>query len=140
VVDPMKRGGRIQPISVAATRTVRRMLFVRDLVVPCAIGVYAHEKGKRQNVRINVELNIAEPDAEHHDRITEVVSYDDVVTGIRALADQGHIHLVETLAERIADLCLADRRVNRVRVRIEKLDVLPEAESVGVEIDRQYAE
>ena len=136
----MTQSGRIQPISSPAATTVRRTLFVRDLVVPCAIGVYAHEKGKRQNVRINVELNIAEPDAQHHDRITEVVSYDDVVTGIRALADLGHIHLVETLAERIADLCLADRRVDNVRVRIEKLDVLAEAESVGVEIDRQYAE
>jgi dihydroneopterin aldolase len=136
----MKHGGKVQPISTPATRTVRRTLFVRDLVVPCAIGVYAHEKGKRQNVRINVELNIADPDAVHDDRITEVVSYDDVVTGIRSLADQGHIHLVETLAERIADMCLADRRVDRVRVRIEKLDVLAEAESVGVEIDRQFDE
>lgn len=136
----MKRGGKVQPISVPAATTVRQTLFVRDLVVPCAIGVYAHEKGKRQNVRINVDLNIAEPDARHNDRITEVVSYDDVVAGIRTLVDQGHIHLVESLAERIADLCLADRRVDRVRVRIEKLDVLAEAESVGVEIERQWVE
>ena len=133
----MKHGGKIQPITAPATTTVRRTLFVRDLVVPCAIGVYAHEKGKRQNVRINVELNITDPDAAHHDRIAEVVSYDDVVSGIRTLVDQGHIHLVETLAERIADMCLADRRVDRARVRIEKLDVLEEAESVGVEIERQ---
>lgn len=136
----MKRGGEVQPISTPAAATVRQTLFVRDLVVPCAIGVYAHEKGKRQNVRINVDLNIAEPDARHNDRITEVVSYDDVVAGIRTLVDQGHIHLVESLAERIADLCLADRRVDRVRVRVEKLDVLAEAESVGVEIERQWVE
>ncbi len=136
----MKHGGKIQPISAATASTVRRTLFVRDLVVPCAIGVYAHEKGKRQNVRINVDLNIADPDAVHDDRIAEVVSYDDVVAGIRTLVDQGHIHLVETLAERIADMCLADRRVSQVRVRIEKLDVLAEAQSVGVEIERQYVE
>jgi len=136
----MKHGGTIQPIATPTASTVRRTLFVRDLVVPCAIGVYAHEKGKRQNVRINVDLNIADPDAVHDDQIAEVVSYHDVVTGIRALVDQGHIHLVETLAERIADMCLADRRTDRVRVRIEKLDVFTEAESVGVEIERQYVE
>jgi len=136
----MKHGGKIQPIATPSATTTRQTLFVRDLVVPCAIGVYAHEKGKRQNVRINVDLNIADPNAIHDDRIDEVVSYDDVVVGIRALVEQGHIHLVETLAERIADMCLADRRANRVRVRIEKLDVLAEAESVGVEIERQYVE
>lgn len=136
----MKHRGKIQPIVTPATKTTRQTLFVRDLILPCAIGVYAHEKGKRQNVRINVDLNIAAPGADHDDRIAEVVSYDDVVTGIRALADQGHIHLVETLAERIADMCLADRRVDRVRVRVEKLDVLADGESVGVEIERRYVE
>lgn len=136
----MKHGGEIRSIATPATRTTRQTLFVRDLVVPCAIGVYAHEKGKRQNVRINVDLAIADPNADHGDRIAAVVSYDDVVTGIRALVDQGHIHLVETLAERIADMCLADRRVDHVRVRIEKLDVLADAASVGVEIERQFVE
>ncbi len=136
----MRQRGTLQPLSASTPTTVRRALFVRDLIVPCAIGVYAHEKGKRQNVRINVDLNIASPDAPHDDRIAQVVSYADVVAGIRTLVDQGHIHLVETLAERIADLCLEDRRVDWVRVRVEKLDILAEAESVGVEIERQWVE
>ena len=57
-------------------------------------------------------------------------------TGARAIVERGHINLVETLAEKIAVLCLANGRVRSVRVRVEKLDIVPDAQSVGVEIER----
>ena len=136
----MSRRGSIHPIASPATESVARRLFVRDLVIPCAIGIHDHEQGARQNVRINVDLEIADPDAPHHDRIAEVVSYDDIVSVIRTLTGAGHINLAETLAERIADLCLGDRRVACATVRVEKLDVLSDAECVGVEIIRRYVE
>jgi len=62
------------------------------------------------------------------------------VNGARALTSDGHINLVETLAERIAALCLADARVSSVRVRVEKLDIYEQADSVGVEIERLQSE
>jgi len=65
-----------------------------------------------------------------------VVCYAEVVEGIRGLLADGHINLVETLAERIAALCLEDRRVIGAKIRVEKLDVMPEASAVGVEIER----
>ena len=132
--------GKVHPIPQPVPRTVRRRLFIRDLELRCAIGAYAHERGRRQRVRIGVELEMAEPDAPHDDRLAAVVSYDDIAQGVRRVVDEGHINLVETLAERIADLCLADRRVQVVRVRIEKLDVLPDAAGAGVEIERRLAE
>ena len=121
-------------------RTARRTLFVRDLALDCAIGVHAHERGRRQRVIVNVALDVAEPGAAHRDRIASVVSYEDVVTGIERLAGGDHVNLVETFAERIADLCLADRRVRRVTVRVEKPDVYESAASAGVEIVRGYGE
>ena len=69
-----------------------------------------------------------------HDQIAEVPSYDDILKGIRAIVSEGHINLVETLAERIASHCLNDKRIVQVRVRIEKLERGPDA--VGVEIVR----
>ncbi|HET6621941.1 MAG TPA: dihydroneopterin aldolase [Dongiaceae bacterium] len=114
-------------------RTVR--VFVRDLILPCRIGVYSHEKDGEQRVRINLELACIEHPAindEHHN----VVCYADVVEDIRRLLAQGHINLVETLADRIATQCLADRRVLSAKVRVEKLDVMPDAGAVGVEIER----
>ena len=111
-------------------------VFVRDLVLPCRIGVYSHEKHAEQRVRINLELTCVEHPAindEHHN----VVCYAEVVEGIRKLIAEGHINLVETLAERIAADCLADHRVMSAKVRVEKLDVMPDASAVGIEIERQ---
>ncbi len=120
---------------MTSPRTLRRTLFVRDLALDCAIGVHPHERGRRQRVVVNLALTISEPDTPHRDRIAGVVSYEDVVTGVMRLAAEGHVNLVETLAERIAALCLEDRRVCRARVRVDKPDIYGEAASVGVEIE-----
>ena len=70
------------------------------------------------------------------DRLADVLDYGKVVDGISRLVQSEHVNLIETLAERIAASCLADRRVESVRVRIEKPDILPSCKSVGIEIER----
>jgi len=111
-------------------------VLVRDLILPCRIGVYSHEKDHEQRVRINLELTCVEHPA-INDEHRNVVCYADVVEGIRRILGEGHINLVETLAERIAAQCLDDHRIVGAKVRVEKLDVMPEASAVGVEIERQ---
>lgn len=113
-----------------------RLVRVRDLVLPVSIGIYEHEKQAPQRVCINVELKVREGDGPVGDDIANVLSYEDIVNGIKAIVADGHINLVETLAECIAELCLADARVGRARVGVDKLDIVPEAASVGVEIER----
>lgn len=125
---------------MSAPRTLRRTLFVRDLELDCAIGVHPHERDRRQRVVVNVALTLAEPAAAHRDSIAAVVSYEDIVEGVERLARGGHVNLVETLAERIAALCLRDRRVRRAQVRVDKPDVYERASSVGVEVERGYEE
>lgn len=116
--------------------TGARRMFVRNLVLPALVGVWAHERDREQRIRVNLDLLIDEEGGPAHDELAQVVSYDDVVAAVRAVIAAGHVKLVETLAERFAERCLEDARVRSVRVRIEKLDVLPEAESVGIEIER----
>jgi dihydroneopterin aldolase len=111
-------------------------VFVRDLVLPCSIGIYPHEKGLRRRVRINAEIDIDAP-LPRHDDFADVVNYETIVAGIKTITEAGHINLVETLADRIADLCLIDPRVGATRVTVEKLDVWPETESVGVIVERK---
>jgi 7,8-dihydroneopterin aldolase/epimerase/oxygenase len=113
-----------------------RRILVRDLVLDCEIGVFRHERGARQRVRINLDLAVREGEVAVADDLRNVVCYDEIVSGVRRLAKAGHLNLVETLAERIAELCLADARIRRALVRVEKLDVYPDAASVGIEIDR----
>ncbi|MEL0114518.1 MAG: dihydroneopterin aldolase [Rickettsiales bacterium] len=119
-----------------ATAPGVRRVFVTDLVLDCLIGVHRHEKDGTQRVRINLDLSVAESSQPVDDRLSNVLCYEDVITKVRALASAGHVNLVETLAERVAALCLAEPDVLSARVRVEKLDVFSDAASVGVEIER----
>jgi dihydroneopterin aldolase len=114
-------------------------ILVKDLVLPCSIGAYPQERLQRQRVRFNVDLQALWPAGALDDDLDKVVNYKDITTGIRGLVEQGHINLVETLAERVADMCLADPRIVEARVSVEKLDVEPAAAGIGVEIERRRA-
>jgi dihydroneopterin aldolase len=122
------------PQPAEAQAGLRRM-FVRDLVMDAPIGVRAHEKGRHQRIRLNLDLGVV--DTESTDRLESVVCYDDLIAAVRIVVGAEHVQLVETLAERIAEACFRDRRVITARVRVEKLDVYADAESVGVEIERR---
>ncbi len=131
------------PAYADITHATRRM-FIRDLTLAASIGVYSHEHEARQRVRINAELAVTDDGAQNLSRaaigaddLARVVDYEAIVNRIRAIVTAGHIQLVETLAERLAETCLLDPRVRRVLVRVEKLDVFPDAAAVGVEIERR---
>ncbi len=132
----MNRAKRVQSLPAADGRTGIRHVFVRDLQLLCRIGVYRHERRKDQRVRVNLDLAVREGEAAVADRLAAVVDYEEIVERVRLIPAKGHINLIETLAERIAEVCLVDERVRTARVRVEKLDVFPDAASVGVEIER----
>lgn len=132
----MNRSLKHSPNIIADALHAVRHVFVRDLEIVAILGVHEHEKAAPQNVLVNVDLTVGEAGIGLDDDLANVVCYEDVVNGIKEIASSGHVNLVETLAERIAQHCLADARVLAVRVRIEKPDVIPEAASVGVEIER----
>jgi dihydroneopterin aldolase len=121
------------------TGTAERHVFIRNLELLARIGTYGHEKAAPQPVRINVDLAV-EDTPPQEDRLESVVDYDALTRNIRALIAAGHINLAETMAERIAQICLADKRVLSARVRVEKLHALAGAESGGVEIVRYAAQ
>lgn len=129
----------IEPLRIANAADQVRHVFIRDLVLPCDIGIHPHEQGKPQRVRINLDLAVTDDGNPLADQLENVVCYEDVVTKIRAISNDGHTNLVETLAERIAQTCLQHPDCRTVRVRVEKLDVFEDVESVGVEIERHSA-
>ena len=132
----------LRPPSEPASRAPARLrrIFVRDLVLLADIGVYRREQGNKQRVRVNLDLMVDDPPEPPTDRLRDVVNYAKVVDAVRALVGRGRVNLVETLAQQIADACLTDPRVAKVRVQVEKLDAVAEAASVGVEIERLRAE
>ena len=121
---------------VASAHAGLRHVFVRDLELMALIGIYEHEKTDPQRVIINIDLSVTEGEGPKDDDIGHVVSYEIVVKKVEAIIAAGHINLVETLCEKIAASCLTDKRVMAARVRVEKPDIIPNARSVGVEIER----
>jgi dihydroneopterin aldolase len=126
----------VAPLRIADARNSLRHVFIRDLVLSCSIGVHAHEKNGPQRVRVNLDLAVREGERPINDDIRNVICYEEMADGIQRIIDAGHVNLVETLADRIAEMALADGRVRTARVRVEKLDILDNAASVGVEIER----
>jgi dihydroneopterin aldolase len=133
------------PRIASATRALRHV-FLRDLVLSASIGIYPHEEQSPQRVRINVDLGVEDDGARAlsragvgRDELPRVVDYEKVAASVRAIVGAGHVRLVETLAERIAEACLADPRVHVARIRVEKLDIFADATSAGVEIERRQA-
>ncbi|RAK58164.1 dihydroneopterin aldolase [Phenylobacterium deserti] len=107
-------------------------VFVTGLQVQAEIGVYKHEIGRVQPLVVDVELDVPTAGAV---KLADTLNYEDVLHAARAVAEEGHIELVETFAERLARACLADPRVTRARVRVEKpLALAPHATGAGVEI------
>jgi len=108
-------------------------VFVRGLRLEAEIGVNADEFGRRQPLVIDAEIALIPPERCEH--IGETVNYELVVQRAQAIAAAGHVRLIETFAQRLAESLLAEPAAARVRIRIEKPEALaPHALAAGVEI------
>jgi 7,8-dihydroneopterin aldolase/epimerase/oxygenase len=123
-------------VRAAATQTAGPLdrISVRDYVRSVEIGAFRAERGVQQRIRFNVVLEVAHHVAAMDDDVDKVISYDTITEAIETQLALERVNLLETLAERVAQRCIADPRAVRVFVRIEKLDRIPGA--LGVEIAR----
>ncbi len=119
------------PLAEPALRMEGFRVFVRGLLVQAEIGLYPHERGRVQPLVIDVELEM-EPASVAG--IGDTVNYETLADYAAALAAAGHVDLVETFAERLAQGCLENPHVVRARVRVEKPQALERAQAAGVEI------
>jgi dihydroneopterin aldolase len=128
---PMKRAPIIPDVG-------QRCVVIDDLRLRFFIGVHEHEKQARQEVSITIHMLVPESGAPPSDDLADYVSYADVVDKLKArAASMRHANLVETLAEEVAALALADARVASVVVDLRKTEIIPEAKGVGVIIHRR---
>ena len=112
-----------------------RHVFVNRLAVEASIGIHPHEKQAKQTIWLTIDAGVLE-DKATPEAIGDVVCYEDMCKIAIALTSEGHIDLVETLAERIADRLMEDPRLVQIRVQIEKPQAIAEAASVGIAISR----
>lgn len=112
-------------------------IYVRDLSLRCIIGIYPDERKNRQDVLVNLMLEGPFSEAARTDNIEHTANYKTITKQIIQLVEDSEFFLVETLAEKISEVCLADPRVMRATVTLDKPGALRFARSVAVEIVRE---
>jgi len=112
------------------------LIFVNDLMLNAELGVYAHEKNIQQPLRVNVIAKIRDIPDTSDEKIDNVVCYNQISLIIKEIVNSGHTILLETLSEKILQECFKNSRIETIRIRLEKLDAIDNAESAGIEIER----
>ncbi|MBW3543246.1 MAG: dihydroneopterin aldolase [Planctomycetes bacterium] len=111
-------------------------IIIKDLLLRAIIGINDEERTNRQDVLINLSIYTDTRPAARSDDVADAVNYRTLTKQVIDLVETSQFSLVERLADAIATLCLADRRVARVQVAVEKPTALRFASSVGVSIER----
>ena len=112
-------------------------IILRDLRVDALIGIHRRERHVRQTLSIDLDIGIPGTTVFKSDKVADTIDYEQVALKIRELAASQHFRLVETLAERIAELLLKDMGAPWVKVSVAKIGILPNAKFVGVTIERK---
>lgn len=111
-------------------------IHIKDLTVSGIIGINPDERVTKQDILVNVTMTVDTRAAARSDDIDDAVNYRTITKQIIAHIEAGEPMLVERLAQEIADICLADTRVDEVEVTVEKPGALRFARSVGITIIR----
>lgn len=111
-------------------------IFIKDLLVRAIVGINEEERVNLQDILINIVLYVNTRPAARSDDIEEAVNYRTLTKHIMDMVEASQFFLVEKLTTEIIRLCLADKRVERARVSVEKPTALRFARSVGVTIER----
>ena len=116
------------------------LIFLNDFMINANIGVYKHEKIKSQPLRINIIAKVKNPKKINDDKLYSVVCYNQISKKIKKIIKSGHTILLEKLAEKIFQECFKNKRIQTIKIRLEKLDAIEEAESAGIEVERSRSE
>ena len=114
----------------------KRKVLIKDLVLNMFVGIHNFEKKKKQRVRFNLVINIDQNLFPNDNDLKSIVNYEQVIKTIKRITAKKHYPLLETLAEKIFSKLFENLRIKKILLRIEKLDVIKNTSSVGVEIEK----
>jgi 7,8-dihydroneopterin aldolase/epimerase/oxygenase len=114
----------------------KRKVIIKNLILNIFIGIHNFEKEKKQRVRFNIEV-ITNPDIKPNNKdLSTILNYEDLINQIKLLVKKQHHELIEDLAENIFEIIFQNRLVKRTIIKIEKLDIIKNSESVGIEFSK----
>jgi|SRR6185369_861767 len=111
-------------------------IYINDLKVSCIIGVFANERKKKQPIIINIALSVDTRKAAKTDDLKDTVNYRDLYLEIADIVSASKYKLLETLAQKVAEMCLKNKLVKQVVVKLEKPNAVKLGRSSGIEILR----
>ena len=114
----------------------KRRVLIKDLVLKIFVGIHNFEKKKKQRVRFNLVINIDQNLIPNDKDLKSIVNYEQVIKTIMRITSRKHYPLLETLAEKIFLKLFENLRIKKILLRIEKLDVIKNTTSVGIELEK----
>ena len=114
----------------------KRKILIKDLVLNMLVGIHNFEKKKKQRVRFNLIINIDQNLIPNDKDLKSIVNYEQIIKTITKITSRKHYLLLETLAEKIFFKLFENSRIKKILLRIEKLDIIKNATSVGIELEK----
>jgi len=115
-------------------RSIRRTVFIKDFIIQEIIGIHEHEKTKKQKIKFNIVVNVNQNTVPDEKDIKSIVDYEKITNKLENLAKNKKYNFLESLAEDSFKEIFEDKRINSVKIKIEKPDAIKNADSVGVEV------
>ena len=114
----------------------KRKVIIKNLILNMFIGIHNFEKKKKQRVRFNIEV-VTDPYIKPSNKdLSTILNYEDLINKIKLLVKKHHHDLIEDLAENIFKIIFQNKLVKKTSIKIEKLDIIKNSESVGIEFSK----
>ena len=108
-----------------------KKIIVKDLILLLSVGIHQFEKLEKQRVRFNIEITT---DPNLKPDIKSIVNYESVINDIKRLTKKMHFELLEGLSESLFNEMVKNKKIKKIKLKIEKLDIIKETSSVGIEV------
>ena len=114
-----------------------KKILIKDLTLNLKLGYYDFEKNKPQKVKFTLEIDYRDKKPTNDKDLNSIVNYDKIVKLIKKLVKNKHYNFLETLAEDVFDELFKDKRIDKIVLQIEKLEIMKECASVGIQISKK---
>tara|TARA_Y100000768_G_scaffold349239_1_gene298657 strand:- start:109 stop:528 length:420 start_codon:yes stop_codon:yes gene_type:complete len=114
-----------------------KKVLIKELILNIKLGYFDFEKEKPQKVKFSLEANYKDKKPTNDKDLKSIVNYDKLVRLIKKLVRNRHYNFLETLAEDIFDELFKDKRIDKIVLKIEKLEIIKDCSSVGIQISKK---
>ena len=114
--------------------SISRTVFIKDFIIQEIIGIHEHEKIKKQKIKFNIVISVDQNVLPDEEDIKSIVDYEKITNNLKNLAKNKKYNFLESLAEDSFKKIFEDKRINSVKIKIEKPEAIKNADSVGVEV------